>query len=256
VVVVGDLHVPFHDREALAALITREKGADVCVVNGDLQDFYSVSRFTKYESIPFIEEAAQVTLVLEQLSQAFPRVIVVEGNHDRPRFERQLRDRLPEEMVKVVEFLAGGNLSVVAAISKRFKNVELAKTAVGSHSVSWFAQVGDLIVTHAEKFSRVPGSTLRGIDEWLGDMERTLALKDWRVLVQAHTHQLGWFPWHAEKLLVEGGCLCTTHGYQLTAKIGGRPQRRGWVSLEQRDGRTDLNSVRLTWWDAEANRAA
>lgn len=256
IVIVGDLHVPFHDKEALAALIAREKGADTLVINGDLQDFYSVSRFTKYESVSFHEEVAQVTLVLEQLASAFPRVVIVEGNHDKPRFERQLRDRLPEEMVRVVEFLCGGNLSVIAAIAKRYPNVALASNDVAGHKVSWFAQIGDLIVTHAEKFSRVPGSTLRGIEEWLSDMDHTLGLNDWRVVIQAHTHQLAWVPWHADRLLVEGGCLCETHGYQLTARIGGRPQRRGWVTLEQHEGVTDFNSLRIVWWDAEINRAA
>ena len=256
IAVIGDLHVPFHDKAALAAFVTREKDSDLCIVNGDFQDFYSVSRFTKYEHINFEDEAAEVQIVMETLSQTFPKVLIVEGNHDRPRWERQLRERLPEEMVKVVEFLAGGQLSVIGAIARRFPNVELAHSLVGSHRVSWYAQVGDLIVTHAEKFSRVPGSTLRGLDEWLMDMERTLSLDPWRIVVQAHTHQLGLFPWHADKMLVEGGCCCETHGYQLTARVGGRPQRRGWVTLEQENGRTDLNSVRLTWWDAEQDRAA
>lgn len=31
-----------------------------------------------------------------------------------------------------------------------------------------------------------------------------------------------------------------------------RPQRRGWVVLEQVDGKTDINSVRVVWYDAEA----
>ena len=35
------------------------------------------------------------------------------------------------------------------------------------------------------------------------------------------------------------------------AKIGGRPQRRGYVTFEQVDGRTDLNSVTLHWFDVE-----
>jgi predicted phosphodiesterase len=252
IVVAGDFHIPFHDRAAVASLFEREKDADLLIINGDLQDFYSISRFTKYEHIPIDQELAEVTLFLEQASQTWPRVLITTGNHDVPRFERQLRERLDENVVKVVEFLAGGNLSPIAAIARRFPNVEIASVKAGKHTVSWMAQVNDLIVTHAEKFSRVPGSTLRGIEEWLADSHDTLGLQPWRVLVQAHTHQLGIFPWHADKLLVEGACMCMTHGYQLSAKIGGRPQRRGYVTLEQIDGVTDLNSVRMRWLDAEA----
>ncbi len=256
IAIIGDLHVPFHDRKALAAFLAREKDADVCIINGDLQDFYSVSRFTKYEACPFEEELAQLQIVMESIASTFPRVIVVEGNHDKPRFERQLRERLPEEMVKVVEFLSGGNLSVISAVARRFPNVEMARNIVDVHRVGWFYQLGDLIVTHAEKYSKVPGATLRGIDEWFTDFESVVGIQPYRVVLQAHTHALGCFPWKANRLLVEGGCCCTTHGYMLTARIGGRPQRRGWVTLYQDDGVTDLNSVRMTWWDAEQDRAA
>ena len=255
IVIAGDFHIPFHDKALVAALFEREKDADVLIINGDLQDFYSISRFTKYEHVPIDQELAEVTLFLEQASQTWPRVLVTTGNHDVPRFERQLRERLSEDMVKVVEYLAGGNLSPIAAIARRFPNVSIAKVNVGKHTVSWMAQVNDLIVTHAEKFSITPGATLRKIDEWLGDMHNTLNLAPWRVLIQAHTHQLGLFPWSADKLLVEGGCCCLTHGYQLQAKIGGRPQRRGYVTLIQNDGVTDLNSVRLHWFDVESKAA-
>lgn len=256
IVIASDFHAPFHHQEYVAELFERERDADLLIVGGDLQDFYSVSRFTKFEHVPFEEEMAAVVLLLEQMSERFPRVLIVEGNHDRPRFEKQLRERLSEEMVKVVEYLAGGSLSVIKAAAKRFPNIEIASNKVdGRYDVGWFAQVNDLIVSHMEKFSRVPGSTLRGVEEWFSDYERVLGLQPWNVVVQAHTHQLGWFPFHADKLLVESGCLCRTHGYQLTPRAGGRPQRQGYVVLEQIDGKTDRNSVRPVWLDAKERAA-
>jgi predicted phosphodiesterase len=256
IVIASDFHAPFHHQEFCAALFEREKDADLLIVNGDLQDFYSISRFTKYETVQFEEEMAAVTLLLEQMSERFPRVLIVSGNHDQQRFEKQLRERLSEEMVKVVQYLAGGNLSAIAAAARRFSNIELAAHRVdATHHVSWFAQVNDLIVAHAEKFSVVPGAAVRKINEWFTDYARTLNLQPWRVLAQAHTHQLGMFPFEADKILLETGCLCETHGYQLAAKIGGRPQRRGYVTLVQDDGRTDLNSIRMHWLDAEEKAA-
>jgi predicted phosphodiesterase len=257
IVVASDFHAPFHHQEYVAAMFEREKDADLLIVGGDLQDFYSVSRFVKYESVPFEEEMAAVTLLLEQMSERFPRVLIVEGNHDRPRFEKQLRDHLSEDMVKVVEYLAGGNLSVIKAAAKRFPNIEFASNVVdGRFHVGWYAQVNDLIVSHMEKFSIVPGSTLRGVEDWFSNFERVIGLeKDWRVVVQAHTHAGCVFPYKADKMLVESGCLCRTHGYQLTPRAGGRPQRQGYVTLEQIDGRTDVNSVRFVWLDA-AEKAA
>ncbi len=251
IVIASDFHIPFHDKSYVAELFQREADADVLIINGDLQDFYSISRFIKYESIPIERELAEVQLFLEQASQTWPRIVIVGGNHDHARFEKQLRDRLDAEMCKVVEFLAGGNLSPIAAMAKHFPNIEIAKVTASRFAVPWMAQIGDLVVTHAEKFSITPGAALRKIDEWLTDMDAVLDLMPWRVLVQAHTHQLGVIPWKADKLLIEGGCMCAQHGYQLAAKIGGRPQRRGWITLEQVNGRTDFNSLRMTWLDAE-----
>lgn len=254
ILIASDFHAPFHHAEYVAAMFERERDADLLIVGGDLQDFYSVSRFTKYEDVPFEEEMAAVTLLLEQMSERFPKVLIVEGNHDKPRFEKQLRDRVSEEMVKVISYLAGGNLSVIAAAAKRYPNIEIVRNKVDKRfEVGWYAQVNDLIVSHMEKFSRVPGSTLRGVEEWFADFENIIGLeKGWRVIVQAHTHAMGWFPYRSDKLLVESGCLCRTHGYQLTPRAGGRPQRQGYVTLTQNDGVTDFSSVRCHWLDADA----
>lgn len=257
IVIASDFHAPFQDNWAVAELINRESAhADTLIVNGDLQDFYSISRFIKYESVSVESELAAVDALLGQLSAAFQHVVLVSGNHDHHRFEKQLRSLLSLEMVHVIEFLTGGNLSVLKLMAQRYPNVRIAETKVGRFGVNWLYQHGDLICTHAEKYSRVPGAALRGIDEWLTDFDQVLGLEPWRVLVQAHTHAGGVFPFKADRLLVECGCLCATHGYQLQAKITGRPQRVGYVTLEQERGRTSLNSVRFVWLDADRERVA
>lgn len=249
IAVLSDLHCPFQHNEAFAAFLEREKGADLCILGGDLQDHYSISRFLKYESVPIQAELAAAQMVLEKLSETFPHVVCVSGNHDSPRFEKLLVDRLPLEAVDIIRYLSGGTLSTIDAMARQFPNVEVVSNKIdGRYSASWYYQHGDLIVTHAEKFSRVPGAALRSVEDWLLDFEGALGLKPWRVCSQAHTHQLGWFPFRADKLLIESGCMCHHHGYQFTAKIGGRPQRLGWVSLEMRDGVTDLSSVRPYWY--------
>jgi hypothetical protein len=247
ILVCSDFHAPFQNAAALADLCREE--ADTVIVAGDLQDHYSISRFLKYESVPISQELAAAQLILEQLSHRFPRVLCIEGNHDSARFEKLLADRLPHEAIDIIRFLSKtGNLSSMEALCGQFRNVELVKHKVGSHTVTWFMQKGDLIVSHAEKYSRVPGSALRGIEDWFSDFERTLDLQPWRVLVQAHTHAMAMFPFGPNKVLVETGCMCRTHGYQLSARIAGRPQRIGWSRLIQRDDVTDLSSIGLHWW--------
>lgn len=249
-VVAGDLHAPFHEPAAIAHLIAQEGGkASTLILNGDIQDFYAISRFAKYERVTIEQELAAVDALLGQFSAAFARVVIVCGNHDRPRFERLLRNVLAQDMVEVIEFLTGGQLDPIAMLARRYPNIEMARHSVGRHNVGWFYQHGDLLCAHAEKFSRVPGTALRALHEWFEERRQTLQLEPWRVLIQAHTHQFSMIPWMADALLVEGGCLCQTHGYQLDAKVAGRPQRRGYVTLEQERGRTVIDSVRFTWWD-------
>lgn len=252
IVVAGDFHAPFHDPEVVAALLTDEAPrADMLIVSGDLMDFYSISRFLKYERVSIEQEIAATDALLGQLAAAFPDVLIVSGNHDSQRFEKQLRSLLAPEMMHVIELLTGGNLSVIHMLAKRYKNVRFAPQAAGSHSLGWMTQVGDLLVTHAEKFSRVPGAALRQIDEGLTDFDHVYKLKPWRVLLQAHTHAASLIPWKADRLMGETGCMCLTHGYQMTARMGGRPQRQGYVTLQQTNGVTDLNSVHFRWLNAE-----
>lgn len=251
IVIASDFHAPFHDVEAVAEMLARTEGYDQLIINGDLQDSYSVSRFTKHESVPWEREVAAVDALLSKFAAQYPDVLIVEGNHDRPRFEKVLRTSLPLEIVHVVEYLTGGEFSTIRALAKRkgYGNIRFAETKVGRFHLGWFAQQGDLIVCHAEKFSRVPGSALRSIEEWLSDRHDTLGLAPWKVLVQAHTHQLGAFPWRSHQYLIEGGAMCAIHGYQLDAKLGGRDQRLGFVTLTQHDGVTDFDSIKVHWLD-------
>lgn len=256
--VLSDLHAPFHDAALIADAMTRHADADTLIIAGDIGDGYGWSRFTKYEQVPYERELAAVTLLLQEASARFRRVLVMDGNHDGPRLERQLRERLTPEMIQAVVFMTGGTLSPIHALCQRFANVEVVgHVTPDGRRMGWLYQHGDAVISHAEKFSITPGAAVRKIEEWLADMDQHLALSPWRLLIQAHTHQLSWVPWHADRMLVECGCLCIQHGYQLQAKIGGRPQRRGYVTFEQdATGRTDLNSVRPYWYDAVARRVA
>jgi len=255
--VAGDFHAPFFDPAAVATLIADEgPRTDTLIISGDVIDHYSVSRFVPYERVTIEQEIAGADALLGKLSAAFPDVLIVEGNHDKPRFEKQIRSLLSPEMMHCIELLTGGNLSIVHWLAKRYPNIRFAPQQAGRYKLGWLTQVGDLIVSHAEKFSRVPGAALRQIDEGLTDFEQVYDLKPWRVLIQAHTHQLGVFPFKADRLLVEGGAMCLSHGYQMTARMGGRPQRIGYVTLEQTHGVTDINSVRMRWLNAERSQCA
>jgi hypothetical protein len=256
ILVVPDLHAPFHEEAMFAEMLERESDADKVICIGDLSDSYALSTYTHYRRMPFAEEWASVTLCLQALSEKFHSVEVVIGNHDA-RLEKRLRERLSEDMVDAVKYLSGGVLCPVTALAKRYPNVKVASHAVpGGESVDWFTTCGDAWLGHPEKYSRVPGAALRFVEEWLSDNEHALGLQRYRLIVLGHTHTYSQFLWRSGQMLIECGCLCQQQGYMLKPKIGGRPQRRGYVTFEQTDGVTDLNTVRFYSFDSAGERVA
>lgn len=252
IVAAGDFHIPFHHPEALATLLTVEKDADICIVGGDFGDGHAASTFTKYEHVSYEEEHAGKTLVLQQLSETFPIVKYLKGSNHTDRWEKRLRENLTKDVLDAVLSMTGGILNPDLALVKRYPNIEIAnwQTPTGQ-DVSWLTVVGDVAFAHAEKYSRVPGSAMRSIEEWLDDFTGTLGLPKLRAIVQFHTHAQIYAPYKSDMLLIEAGCMCKTHTYQLGSRIAGRPQRLGYVVMELVDGKLDVNSVRLRWLDAE-----
>ena len=251
IVVASYIHIPFHDTRAIGRMIAGTRDRDLLVLAGDIMDTYSLSRFVRYRQVPIDTEIAAVKVFLETVSAHYPRVLIVEGNHDRPRLEKQLRTRCNDDnLMAALEVLTGGNFSLVRACARHLPNIEFAVNEVNGYRVRWFTQVGDCLISHAEKFSKVPGSALRQVDDWFTDQHDMLDLAPWRVLIQAHTHQLSRLPWRANKLMMESGCLAQTQGYHLDPRISGRPQRLGYITLTQHHGKTDINSAREWWIDA------
>ncbi len=255
----GDFHVPFHNRYAVAELIAREsKTTDLLVLGGDFGDAAAASTFTKYEPVTFRDEMAETVTVSQALSESFRKIHYLRGSNHMDRVEKRLRERLDPELVDAILYMTGGELSPDVAMMKRYPNVTVDCWVTPSgQRVPWLMVVGDVAFSHAEKYSRVPGAALRSVDEWLTDFSGALGLPEIRAVVQFHTHAMSLLPWKADKVLVEPGCMCDVHHYQLGSRIAGRPQRLGYVVMELENGRVDFDSIKLRWLNrGEADTAA
>ena len=158
ILVVPALPAPFHDPAAVAAMLEREKDIDIAVLMGDIGDSYSLSRFLKYDAVSYEDELASVTLLLQTFSERFPLVRIITGNHDGPRLEKQLLERLSGDMVAAIRAMTGGTLDPVEVLCRRFANIERVTPQTGNgHKLRWMTQIGDALFMHAEKFSKVPG---------------------------------------------------------------------------------------------------
>ncbi len=97
--IIADPHIPFHDLRATEVALTRlqDEKVDALIINGDLIDFYTISRWEKSPTITSMqEELEQTREFLRVLRREFPGVQIVWklGNHDE-RWERYLQLKAP-----------------------------------------------------------------------------------------------------------------------------------------------------------------
>ena len=98
--VLSDVHIPFHSVAALTAVIEWGLKKDIkgILLNGDILDFYQLSRFEKDpRSRSFADELQMAEEFIETLRHAFPGAPIwyKEGNHEL-RWERFLKTKAPE----------------------------------------------------------------------------------------------------------------------------------------------------------------
>lgn len=96
---VGDVHVPFHDAAKLTQVldIGLAEGCDHFVSNGDFYDFHQISKYERdINSLDLLGELKVGQPILDQIGKRFPgRKIYKVGNHDH-RFDKFLMNAVPE----------------------------------------------------------------------------------------------------------------------------------------------------------------
>jgi predicted phosphodiesterase len=155
VLVLSDLHIPYHDYQALNCAIKYGKENDInCIfINGDLMDFYQISRFTnrtRKRSVKAELEACKTFLGV--LNREFPNIPIffLQGNHDI-RLEMYLATKAPE-LLDMEEF----KLEILLEAEKYGMKVFDENTLV---------KMGKLNVTHGHLLIRgiiAPVNSARG----------------------------------------------------------------------------------------------
>lgn len=105
--IINDVHFPYHDRVAVHAALERmqKEGIDFLLINGDLLDFYPLSRFDKDpRNAKFWEELEMGRDFFAMLQREFPKTKVFYklGNHEE-RFEKYMMVKAPE-LLNVQDF--------------------------------------------------------------------------------------------------------------------------------------------------------
>jgi predicted phosphodiesterase len=101
VLVLSDIHIPYHDVDAIHAALEygKQQGIDTIYLNGDIADFYMISQHQKDARFrPSMKEELEMCQdFFAYLRQEFPKVNIYfkPGNHEH-RLERYLILKAPE----------------------------------------------------------------------------------------------------------------------------------------------------------------
>ncbi len=248
--IICDTHCPYENRDVLAAFIA-DGPYSLVIHGGDLLDWYSVSSFVKRKHVDPRLEIQHGTWVLETLAGIATDVEVVSDNHSRRLLKAVMKANLPDSLMEVLQWFEP-EINLFKLMAEGLPNVKIANPVEVVEGVHFFGQYGDLVVAHADTSSKVKLRAAENLDKWLTDWQGPLKLKPWRVVAQAHTHQLGMaYGQGGHKLYMELGACCTTEAmtYALQGKVGYRPPVPAYTTLEQcrneaGDWETDLNSIR------------
>jgi predicted phosphodiesterase len=227
--ILSDVHVPYHDEIALRAAVDRLAGEqiDALVLNGDVCDFYGISRWEKDPSKrDFKGELAAVREFIAWIRGEFPSIPIVlkEGNHEY-RWKSWLYQHAPEIADEPM-------MSLVAWLKLGDHGVELVEDQRP-------IMVGKLPVLHGHE---LPKGLAAPVNVARGAFLRTLA----SVLV-GHSHRSSGHAesdmWHAETFCWSTGCLC-----DLTPQYAviNRWNHGGAIVTVDADGQYDVENFRIS----------
>jgi predicted phosphodiesterase len=181
VAVINDLHVPFHDPQAIALClqVLQTVTPDLVIINGDFIDFFAISRFDRSPQRKLMvgEEIKEARKVLQRLtSQCQPlKWIFLMGNHE-DRLRHYLWTKAPElsslEELQVAHLLGLSDSWVVLDYTD-------VPQPVGCDVVPT-VHFPEMFVTHGDKI-RLSGNTV--------NLARSIFLKVLRNCLVGHWHR-------------------------------------------------------------------
>jgi predicted phosphodiesterase len=116
IMLFSDVHAPAHLEAAVEQLIDENKGrVDEVAILGDLVDFQAISRYVHNPDLPSIkDEIGRAKEVIRKLSEAFPNVWVLKGNHefrlDKSAMNGGLSSQILKPLPEILEFPDGWKL--------------------------------------------------------------------------------------------------------------------------------------------------
>lgn len=192
-IVISDIHYPFQDDKAIAAVFRflKQNPVDTVVLNGDILDMYDVSKFDKDpDRINGLQDEINLaTKFFGKLRKILPdaQIIFIKGNHE---------DRLERYLKKNPELFSLDALKLPNLLRLREFNIGYEPKAF---------KLGSLKITHGSIVRKFSGYTAHA------ELDRNDCSG-----ISGHTHRGGvYYRQTPSRYLAwyEGFCLCDTHPF-------------------------------------------
>ena len=248
ILTISDTHIPFN--LPISTFSEYSGVVDTLVLNGDLQDCQSVSKFAKKYRIPMIEEMiATRQYIIDLVKLIRPKeVVITKGNHE-DRLLRYLSHNINEDLLDI---MPDSTLELV--VNEGFKNrdrrngIEQFYSPIKNffedipiiYEGKWFCKVGQTIFAHPLAYSTGMLKTAEKAADYFLRIDR-----DFDTIVLAHTHKLGQFIQGGINMF-EQGCCCRTEEMQYADGRLTHPQQKGFLYLcQDKDGKLIYEKSKL-----------
>ena len=182
VLVYGDVHFPYHDGRALNVLYQymRDYKPDVVVINGDLVDFYGISKYDKNPDHFNVQyELDLANKHLERIRKLNPKakIYFIEGNHE---------SRLEKYIYRHPELYGLEVLKIENLFDLKRNKIEF----VGADPDYWsksagYLEVGDVVVMHGD--SKLNGAST---SKYAGYSAKNTMMAIQKSVVMGHIHRM------------------------------------------------------------------
>ena len=244
ILTLSDIHFPFALYDELDKALTLHADADVVVLNGDILDGYIFSTYGTARRIAAVKEYMAAFELVQRISENFPQVVLVSGNHDR-RPAKALAKR--EFQKEATQILRPDLLARIANGELLDKNGELIEKLSFDNVIyqkydSWYVRVGKTIFCHPDAYSGgSPGATVIRLCKYFNDR---LGGVNFDSVVVGHTHRI-YKGVVMNKLLIEQGAMCSRQPYQHRADLSFPHAMNGYAVIYQdAQGNTDFSESR------------
>lgn len=211
ILTISDAHVPFNLPADTFAKYKNK--VDVLIFNGDIEDCYSCSQFSKKYRVSVGEEMiATRQYFIDVINLLKPKkAIIVKGNHE-VRLGRFLNEKLNDSIMDIMpdsplELIVNEGFRVKDRKSKTndwykpLTKVFKSKCEI-VYNGDWYVKVGKTIFVHPLSYSSGMLKTTEKAVNYFLRMDR-----DFNALVMAHTHRIGSYVQGGIKMY-EQGCVC------------------------------------------------